>query len=144
MCRSRRELSNEYLLAKIGVHTSVARAYLGLFSFLFLREGLIDLACLLASIQPRTSPSKFGGKFNSIFIRLLRWDATLEPFRFPRLPICFGQEDAHFFPIGRLILLDPDNLRVSQCMLGMPCTLTVTGSGLQPTDRVSAHLAQVN
>ena len=24
-----------------------------------------------ASIQPRTSPSKFGGKFNSIFIRLL-------------------------------------------------------------------------
>ena len=25
-----------------------------------------------ASIQPRTSPSKFGGKFNSIFIRLLR------------------------------------------------------------------------
>ena len=28
--------------------TSVARAYLGLFSFLFLREGLLDLACLLA------------------------------------------------------------------------------------------------
>ena len=24
-----------------------------------------------ASIQPRTSPSKFGGKFNSLFIRLL-------------------------------------------------------------------------
>ena len=37
--RSRRELSNEYLLAKFG---------LGLFSFLFLREGLLDLACLLA------------------------------------------------------------------------------------------------
>ena len=30
------------------------------------------LACLLASIQPRRSPSKFGGKFNSLFIRLLR------------------------------------------------------------------------
>ena len=34
------------------------------------------LACLLASIQPRTSPSKFGGKFNSIFIRLLEADAA--------------------------------------------------------------------
>ena len=33
--------SNENLLAKIGVRcTSVARAYLGLFSFFFLREGL--------------------------------------------------------------------------------------------------------
>ena len=28
-----------------------------------------------ASIQPRTSPSKFGGKFNSSFICLLRWSA---------------------------------------------------------------------
>ena len=28
-----------------------------------------------ASIQPRTRPSKFGGKFNSIFIRLLGTDA---------------------------------------------------------------------
>ena len=28
-----------------------------------------------ASIQPRTSLSKFGGKFNSLFIRLLRPDA---------------------------------------------------------------------
>ena len=41
MCRSRRELSNAYLLAKS------------------------------ASIQPRTSPSKLGGKFNSLFICLL-------------------------------------------------------------------------
>ena len=39
--RQRQELSNKYLLAK------------------------------LASIQPRTSPSKFGGKFNSIFTSLL-------------------------------------------------------------------------
>ena len=29
-----------------------------------------------ASIQPTTSPSKFGGKFNSLFIRLLSRDAT--------------------------------------------------------------------
>ena len=29
-----------------------------------------------ASIQPRTSLSKFGGKFNSFFIRLLRPDPT--------------------------------------------------------------------
>ena len=40
--------------------------------FLFLGwDGTNLLACLLASIQPRTSPSKFGGKFNSLFIRLL-------------------------------------------------------------------------
>ena len=30
-----------------------------------------------ASIQPRTSFSKFGGKFNSLFIRLLRLDHLL-------------------------------------------------------------------
>ena len=41
LCRSRRELSNEYLLAKFGL------------------ERLNELACLLASIQPRTSPNKF-------------------------------------------------------------------------------------
>ena len=46
MCRSRRELSNEYLLAKS------------------------------ASIQPRTSLSKFGEKFNSLFIRLLSQPAA--------------------------------------------------------------------
>ena len=45
LCRSRRELSNEYLLAKS------------------------------ASIQPRTSPSKFGEKFNSLFTSLLRTGA---------------------------------------------------------------------
>jgi len=31
-----------------------------------------------ASIQPRTSLSKFGGKFNSLFIRLLRPDPGAE------------------------------------------------------------------
>ena len=31
-----------------------------------------------ASIQPRTSLSKFGGKFNSLFIRLLKDDAATE------------------------------------------------------------------
>ena len=31
-----------------------------------------------ASIQPRTSLSKFGGKFNSFFIRLLRWETASE------------------------------------------------------------------
>ena len=30
-----------------------------------------------ASIQPRTSPSEFGGKFNSILIRLLRCDTDM-------------------------------------------------------------------
>ena len=69
LCRSRRALSmslflnllfetdsysNEYLLAKIGV---------------------------TASIQPRTSPSKFWGKFNSIFIRVLRHDPPVTAFR---------------------------------------------------------------
>ena len=49
-CKSRQEFSNEYLLFTI------------VFS--------IDLQNL-ASIQPRTSLSKFGGKFNSLFIRLL-------------------------------------------------------------------------
>ena len=43
--------------------TSVARAYLGLFSFLFLREGLLDLACLLACLlrysRERASQSLF-------------------------------------------------------------------------------------
>ena len=34
-----------------------------------------------ASIQPRTSPSKFWGKFNSIFIRLLRHDPPVTAFR---------------------------------------------------------------
>ena len=34
-----------------------------------------------ASIQPRTSPSKFEGKFNSIFIRLLRHGQPLAPRR---------------------------------------------------------------
>ena len=42
--------------------------------FFYERDCSTLLACLLASIQPRTSPSKFGGKFNSIFIRLLRLD----------------------------------------------------------------------
>ena len=37
-----------------------------------------------ASIQPRTSPSKFGGKFNSIFIRLLRPNAE-EPHHTPAI-----------------------------------------------------------
>ena len=31
-----------------------------------------------SSIQPRTSPSKFGGKFNSIFIRLLGGDVAAQ------------------------------------------------------------------
>ena len=44
--RSRQEPSNEYLLAK---HLQKS-----------------------ASIQPRTSLSKFGGKFKALFIRLLR------------------------------------------------------------------------
>jgi hypothetical protein len=39
--------------------TLVARGYLGLFSFSFLREGLDDLACLIASIQKKTIPIKF-------------------------------------------------------------------------------------
>ena len=51
LCRSRRELSNEYLLTKFGF--SCARIPGSL--FFFLREGPLDLACLLASIQPRTS-----------------------------------------------------------------------------------------
>ena len=53
----------------------VARGYLGLFSFFFERDRSTLLACLLASIEPRTSPSKFGGKFNSLFIRLLTREA---------------------------------------------------------------------
>ena len=32
-----------------------------------------------ASIQPRTSPSKFGGKFNSLFICLLRTTPSNSP-----------------------------------------------------------------
>ena len=49
LCRSRRELSNEHLLAKITNPTSI-----------YLQKS--------ASIQPRTSPSTFGGKiqFNII------------------------------------------------------------------------------
>ena len=65
LCRSRRELSNEYLLAKI------ADTWVSSLFFFYERDCSTLLACLLASIQPRTSPSKFGGKFNSIFIRLL-------------------------------------------------------------------------
>ena len=53
MCRSRRELSNENLFSNFGI--SVARGYLCLFSSL----GRTERACLLASIQPRTSPVKF-------------------------------------------------------------------------------------
>ena len=48
MCRSRRELSNEYLLAKIGVDTAEI-----------------------------TRPSKFGGKFKSSFIRLRKGQPPL-------------------------------------------------------------------
>ena len=66
LCRSRRELFKEYLLAKIGVF----------FSFLFHeRDCSTLLACLLASIQPRTSPSKFGGLFNSVFTSLLNQES---------------------------------------------------------------------
>ena len=43
LCRSRRELSNEYLVAKIG--------YLGLFSFFFERDRSTLLACLLACLR---------------------------------------------------------------------------------------------
>ena len=67
MCRSRRELSNEYLLAKIGVpkigvlqlhaHTWVS----SLFSFR--REGLDDLACLLACVDTaENEPLEVWGK----------------------------------------------------------------------------------
>ena len=43
--------------------TSVARAYLGLFSFLFLREGLLDLACLLACVDTaENEPLEVWGK----------------------------------------------------------------------------------
>ena len=45
MCRSRRELSNENLVT------------------IYLQKSV--------SMQPRTSPSKFGGKFNSVFTSLL-------------------------------------------------------------------------
>ena len=60
--------SNEYLVAKFGLMMSlnqvrctlIARGYLGLFSFLFYeRDCSTLLACLLASIQPRTSLVKF-------------------------------------------------------------------------------------
>ena len=34
-----------------------------------------------ASIQPRTSLSKFGGKFNSLFIRLLRPERPASPLK---------------------------------------------------------------
>ena len=37
--------------------TLVARGYLGLFSFLFLREGLLDLACLLRYSRERALKS---------------------------------------------------------------------------------------
>ena len=37
--------------------TLVARGYLGLFSFLFLREGLLDLACLLACFDTAENES---------------------------------------------------------------------------------------
>ena len=63
------------MLEESGQGHLVARGYLGLFSFFFERDRSPLLACLLASIQPRTSPPKFGGKFNSIFIRLLRHEA---------------------------------------------------------------------
>ena len=39
------------VLEESGQGHLVARAYLGLFSFLFLREGLLDLACLLACVD---------------------------------------------------------------------------------------------
>ena len=58
LCRSRRELSNEYLLPKFGfqlhAHTWVSSLF-----FFYERDCSILLACLLASIQPRTSPFKF-------------------------------------------------------------------------------------
>ena len=53
MCRSRRELSNEYLLAKIGVDDDD------------------DDKKKSASIQPRTSPSKFGVKYSILFTGVL-------------------------------------------------------------------------
>ena len=62
MCRSRRELSNEYLLAKFGYRSGVLQLHADTWVsslFSFLREGLDDLACLLASIQPRTRLVKF-------------------------------------------------------------------------------------
>ena len=45
-----------------------------------LGESFPTSICMMksASIQPRTSPSEFGGKFNSLFIRLLRSDQLLQ------------------------------------------------------------------
>ena len=48
------------MLEESGQGHLVARGYLGLFSFFFERDRSTLLACLLASIQPRTSPKKFG------------------------------------------------------------------------------------
>ena len=61
LSRSRRELSNVPFLNLLFEQIANSNEYLFAnfgFSF-FLREGLLDLACLLASIQPRTSLVKF-------------------------------------------------------------------------------------
>ena len=39
---------------------------------LFEKDWTTLLACLLASIQPRTSPSKFGGNYSILFNRVLK------------------------------------------------------------------------
>ena len=63
LCRSRREFSNEYLLAKIGVAQRQiklrADTWVSSLFFFYERDCSILLACLLASIQKRSSPVKF-------------------------------------------------------------------------------------
>ena len=65
LCRSRRELSNEFLS-------------MSPFLIFFSKQIEIQTSIYLqksASIQPRTSPSKFGGNYSILFNRVLRPEA---------------------------------------------------------------------
>ena len=60
--------------------------------FFYERDCSILLACLLASIQPRTSSSKFGGKYSILFTGVLK-DDGFKP-NSPRSPRASKGKDA--------------------------------------------------
>ena len=56
-----------------------------------------------ASIQPRTSPSKFGGKFNSVFTSLLKAVAEHSPIEAPFAQDVLATVAAHLAIIDKAV-----------------------------------------